>query len=85
MFNMNFADDWIRTADLWYWKQPLYQLSHNHNHFPFLFLCLTFETAWAAPVQHILLSKSSLSWVCTKQEQGQPIFQNYSKTRLNLF
>ena len=25
-----FADDWIWTADLWNWKQPLYQLSHNH-------------------------------------------------------
>ena len=35
---INFADDWIRTADLWYWKRPLYQLSHNH--FPFLFLFL---------------------------------------------
>ena len=23
------ADDWIRTADLWCWKRPLYQLSHN--------------------------------------------------------
>ena len=22
-------DDWIRTADLWCWKQPLYQLRHN--------------------------------------------------------
>ena len=30
IFNINFADDWIWTADLWYWKQPLYQLSHNH-------------------------------------------------------
>ena len=30
MFNINFADDWIRTVDLWYWKRPLYQLSHNH-------------------------------------------------------
>ena len=30
MFNINFANDWIRTADLWSWKQPLYQLSHNH-------------------------------------------------------
>ena len=32
MFNINiiFADDWIRTADLWYRKRPLYQLSHNH-------------------------------------------------------
>ena len=24
-----FADDWIQTMDLWHWKQPLYQLSHN--------------------------------------------------------
>ena len=23
-------DDWIRTADLWYRKRPLCQLSHNH-------------------------------------------------------
>ena len=28
--SINFADDWIQTADLWYWKQPLYQLRHNH-------------------------------------------------------
>ena len=27
---MIFADDGIRTADLWNWKRPLYQLSHNH-------------------------------------------------------
>ena len=25
-----FADDWIRTADLWCGKRPLYKLSHNH-------------------------------------------------------
>ena len=25
----NIANDWIRTADLWYWKRPLYQLCHN--------------------------------------------------------
>ena len=29
MSNNLFADDWIRTADLWYWKRPLYQLSHT--------------------------------------------------------
>ena len=29
MFNINFADDWSQTVDLWYCKQPLYQLSHN--------------------------------------------------------
>ena len=28
--HINFADDWIRTADLWFWKRPLYQLRHNH-------------------------------------------------------
>ena len=28
--SINFADDWSRTADLWYQKRPLYQLSHNH-------------------------------------------------------
>ena len=28
--SINFADDWIWTADLWYWKRPLCQLSHNH-------------------------------------------------------
>ena len=28
--SINFADDWSRTADLWYRKRPLYQLSHNH-------------------------------------------------------
>ena len=30
MFNINLANDWNRTADLLYWKRPLYQLSHNH-------------------------------------------------------
>ena len=28
MFDIKFATDWIRTTDIW--KQPLYQLSHNH-------------------------------------------------------
>ena len=30
MLYKKFADDWIETADLWCWKQPIYQLSHNH-------------------------------------------------------
>ena len=30
MFSVNFANDWSQTADLWYQKRPLYQLSHNH-------------------------------------------------------
>ena len=28
--NIQFADDWIRTADLWCQKRLFYQLSHNH-------------------------------------------------------
>ena len=42
MFNVNFADDWIRTMDIWCWKQPLYQLSHNHCPEIFYFLEGTF-------------------------------------------
>ena len=31
MFNIIFvADDWIRTADLWCQKGPLYQMSHHY-------------------------------------------------------
>jgi len=30
LFNINFADGWIRAAELWCCKRPLYQLSHNH-------------------------------------------------------
>ena len=30
MFILNFANELIQTVDLWYWKQPLYQLCHNH-------------------------------------------------------
>ena len=36
IFNKNFADVSIRTADLWYRKRPLCQLSHHH--FPSYFL-----------------------------------------------
>ena len=37
MFNI-FANDWIRTEDLWICKQPLYQLSLNHCPKLFTFL-----------------------------------------------
>ena len=30
MFNKFFANDWIWAVDLWFWKWPLYQLSHCH-------------------------------------------------------
>ena len=28
--HIHFADDWIRKADIWCRKRPLYQLRHNH-------------------------------------------------------
>ena len=32
MFIKKFANDWIRTVDLQYWKQPLYQLLLPTSH-----------------------------------------------------
>ena len=40
MSNLNFADDWIRTAGLWCGKQMLYQLSHNHCPYHLIVLCI---------------------------------------------
>ena len=42
MFNINFSDDWSQTADLWYQKRLLFQLSHNH--FPNQFIYLLTST-----------------------------------------
>ena len=39
------ADDWIRTADLWSWKQLLYRLCHNH--------CPTFDTLYTFKAKYI--------------------------------
>ena len=33
MLNIKFADDWIRTADLWCQMRQLYQQSHNRSSF----------------------------------------------------
>ena len=30
MCNINIANGWIWTVDLWCWKQPLYQINLNH-------------------------------------------------------
>ena len=35
--SIKFSDDWIQTVDLWCWKQPSYQLSHNHCTFEGIF------------------------------------------------
>ena len=62
MFNINFADDWIWTADLCYWKWPLYQLSHND--FPLVTTC-TIEYLWSwsctenNPLEHYEMREAS--------------------------
>ena len=74
MFNINFADDWIRTADLWCRKQLLYQLSHNHC---YLVLKRDSRTAWRPVSQmgttgltrlHYLLTSNSQRIECTRIE-----------------
>ena len=59
--SINFANDWSRTADLWYWKRPLNQLSHNH--FPmFSFLFKVSRALWWCSVLH-------LSWLPERRTQ----------------
>ena len=43
---LNFPDDWIQTVDLWYLKQVLCQLSHNHCPSLTLKLPLTGSVLW---------------------------------------
>ena len=31
---IKFADESVRTMDIWFRKRPLYQLSHNYNPIP---------------------------------------------------
>ena len=64
MFNINFVDDWIRTADLWSWKKPLYQVSQwatitaqdttkfNWTKRPFLTL----------PFRNVCLGSNAVEW-----------------------
>ena len=54
----NIANCWIWTADLWCWKRPLYQLSHNH--YPIDNVC--WVTMWCYPqycVWHIVTTVGS--------------------------
>ena len=44
MFKIYFADNRIRTADLWNRKRPLYQLNHNHSQNTKVFFAFTLCT-----------------------------------------
>ena len=58
MSNIKFADYWIRTADLWYRKQLLYQLRYNHNN---------------AVGQAAVNNKKIVYFACNPQLQSQQI------------
>ena len=48
MFNTNFAENCIRTADIWFQKRPLCRLSHNHCPFcHYLNRCLNWSVSAA--------------------------------------
>ena len=57
--SIKFANDWIRTADLWYWKQLLYQLCHNHCPKSFCFVSKT--ESWVRLILAVLIS--GLIWI----------------------
>ena len=61
MFNRNFANDCIRTTDLWSRKWPLYQLSNNHC--PYLAshkFCYTLQT-WKLSCNKMFSSTSPIN------------------------
>ena len=59
------SDDWIRTADLWCLKWPLYQLSHNHC--PTLMLINCFQN-YCADSHHFV---STTDLVCRRGRISQ--------------
>ena len=81
---LKFANDWIRTADVWNWKRPLCQLSHHHHcpSSPFL--------KWANPglflvyfrpsTLHNLINWWKRTWHARDSNQGQ---QNGRRRRIH--
>ena len=63
IYIIRFADDWIRTVDLWCRKGPLYQLSHDH--------CPSFTTL--VPVSRSCFSftvKAEMPFSCDGQQHS---------------
>ena len=61
LFNKSFANDWIRTTDLWCWRRLLYQLSHNHC--PSTVILAPFGSKWLFSA----LWPSSANFILTKE------------------
>ena len=62
MLCITFANDWIRIAELWYRKQLLCQLRHNHcpRNFPLLLFFRSSLTS-AALIRLLLNSKNMMN------------------------
>ena len=69
MFNINFANDWIQTADLWYWKQPLCQLSHTTTARVFKHLHSALSLSHQHPLFSIWSVPRTKYYILTNQRQ----------------
>ena len=90
-----FANDWIRTADLWNRKQPLYQMSHNHcpwgtvvvtSFFPIIVPMVSIpyltKCDWTEPSVQRRIRPSRVSW---SFRSGLRHLQNHSSIRCQIF
>ena len=96
--NINFADDWIRTMDLWCQKRLLYQLSYTHcpNSFSissplslllflsFFSLSLFFSTHFGG-VERIRIGSSPIKVAFRRKKPFKlfQIFSAFSETNLH--
>ena len=86
--SINLANDWIRTADLWYRKRPLCQLSHNHC--PIIFAILGNYILTMAYLVLVHLSFNSLftSYVIVTRllhnENHEILIYNFAKCKVYL-
>ena len=75
IFNTKIANDWIRTADLWYRKQPLYQLSQAQQQ-P---IYSSFYTVYAVVnlrFDKFVQDNLVLAWVNQKVKKNKLVPQN---------
>ena len=94
MFNKNFVDDRIRTADLWFRTQLLYQLSHKHcpvlyNFLPFRFLLLIPRHNFQFRLMNQNRQKQifrvlSQNGTSGKGQKGQNVYLNEIKSKMHL-
>ena len=75
IFNVNFADDWFWTVDLWCQKRPLHLLSHNL--FPIIPLFDQYELLCIAKWQNNV----SKNFWCSTERYFKMQFKNGQVTR----